>query len=497
MHHKSLTGTVRTPVITDFEQLRNLRAEGYIRDSTLDQRDGFGPDIQRRNIERFAENYGLVLGTRWYTEFVSGRTVAKRREFQGLTDDAALDSFDVLLVDHTSRFGRNQAECIRYKEHLTGLGKTVVFVSQGIISGTDRDFLAERINETLDEAYSRNLSRYVREGKARKADAGHALGNAPLGYRHEKPKSGRGAWAVPDERTMPILLDLLRGYASGEYSFKSLAMKLNAKGYTSNRGKPFTESSISTVLNNPFYIGKFYLRKGTPDQELRDGVHEVPDDVRSLWQACQEVRREKAFTTQPSPRSRQHRVYLLTGILVCDNCERPFHGVSTVSKPRSYPRMFHSLHRCDMRPLSVAAPALEQEFSRRVLACIALDDGWQAAVLKAMANEGPKPDHSLERGRVEAAMANLKKQHLWGAVTDEEFKAEYQSLGRQLRLLQLPISTAQAPDLDKAARLLKDLPALWDHDGVPAPFEMRVVRHAHMRQYPQQVRLPSTAWSDQ
>ena len=39
------------------------------------------------------------------------------------------------------------------------LGKVVVFVSQGIISGSDRDFVSERINETLDEAYSRNLSR--------------------------------------------------------------------------------------------------------------------------------------------------------------------------------------------------------------------------------------------------------------------------------------------------------------------------------------------------
>ena len=32
-----------------FEDLRGLRAEGYIRDSTLDQKDGFGPAIQRGN----------------------------------------------------------------------------------------------------------------------------------------------------------------------------------------------------------------------------------------------------------------------------------------------------------------------------------------------------------------------------------------------------------------------------------------------------------------
>ena len=182
-----------------FEDLRGLRAEGYIRDSTLDQRDGFGPGIQRHNEERFAEAYGVNLGNRWYTEFVSGRTAEKRKEFQQLLEDAALDLFDVLLVDHTSRFGRNQAECIRYKEELQQLGKVVIFVSQGIISGSDRDFLSERINETLDEQYSRNLSRYVKAGLAEKASQGHAIGSPSLGYRNENPRSGRSAWCVIQE----------------------------------------------------------------------------------------------------------------------------------------------------------------------------------------------------------------------------------------------------------------------------------------------------------
>ncbi|MDO8751152.1 MAG: recombinase family protein, partial [Dehalococcoidia bacterium] len=75
-----------------FEDLRGLRAEGYIRDSTLDQRDGFGPDIQRHSIERFAQSYGLILGGRWYTEFISGRQVKKRLEFQQFLEDARVDS---------------------------------------------------------------------------------------------------------------------------------------------------------------------------------------------------------------------------------------------------------------------------------------------------------------------------------------------------------------------------------------------------------------------
>lgn len=459
-----------------FEDLRGLRAEGYIRDSTLDQRAGFGPAIQRHNEENFANNYGLILGTRWYTEFVSGRSASKRLEFQQVLEDARLDRFDVILVDHTSRFGRDQAECIQYKQKLKDLGKTVIFVSQGIISGSDRDFLSERINETLDEQYSRNLSRYVREGKARKADAGHALGHAPLGFRQEKAKSGRGAWALPDEKTMPTLLAILEGYASGKHSFRTLALELNAQGLRSKRGRPFTVGSVVATLKNPFYIGKFLLHKGKADEELRNGVHEVPEAVKTLWEKCQEVKREKNLSPQPSPRSKHHRIYPLTGILVCDKCGEPFHGVSTVSKPRSYPRMFHSWHRCDTRPLSVAAPKVEQEFSERVLSHIRLDYGWESAISNAVANEGPVPDHSLEIRRIEEAKVNLRKQHKWGAITDADFKSEFQELTEQLGTLVRPVSASPTPDLEKAAKLLTDMPSLWQHPGVTADERRELAR---------------------
>ncbi len=91
-----------------FEDLKGLRARGYIRDSTLDQRDGFGPDIQRHNIQRFVDSYGLILDDSFYAEFVSGRSASKRSVFAQFIEDARLDLYDVLLVDHASRFGRNQ-----------------------------------------------------------------------------------------------------------------------------------------------------------------------------------------------------------------------------------------------------------------------------------------------------------------------------------------------------------------------------------------------------
>ncbi len=451
-------------------------SSGYVRDSNLDQADGFGPENQRHNEERFAETYGLVLGNRLYVEFVSGRSMARRDVFKQVMEDAALDRFDVLLVNDTSRFGRNQGEAIRNKEQLQRLGKTVVFVSQGIISGSDRDFLSERINETLDEQYSRNLSRHVTAGLAEKASMGHAIGRAPLGYRQEKNASGRGAWAAPDEKTMPALLHLLRGYTSGKFSFRTLAQDLNSKGYQTSDGRPFTESSISTVLNNRFYDAITVYHRGRPDEQIRDGIHHVPPEVRDLWRRCQEVRRERGKPGRTSPPAREQRIYPFSGVTVCNECEETYHGITTHWRDRRYPRMAHSWRRCGAIPSSVSEPAMAEEFAERVLACVDLDGGWREAVVPALANEGPKPDHSLDIKRIQGALANLRKQHLWDAVGDEEFKTKHREFQRQIGKMEESAPPAVTPNLDRAAKLLQDLPAVWRHPGVTPEQRRELVR---------------------
>ena len=217
---------------------------------------------------------------------------------------------------------------------------------------------------------------------------------------------------VLDHDTMPVLLAALRGYAVGKNSLRTLARELNAQGYSTGDGKPFTESSISTLLNNRFYEGKVVYHQGRPDEQVIDGVHQVPEEVRELWLRCQKVRRERNQPGQPSPKARAQRIYPLTGVLVCDGCGLPFHGIGSHSRGLISPRMAHSWHRGAMRPQSVAAPRIEEEFAQRVLGCVTLDDGWRQAVLRALAKKGPQPDHSLEIGRIDGALANLRKQHL-------------------------------------------------------------------------------------
>ncbi len=111
-----------------------------------------------------------------------------------------------------------------------------------------------------------------------------------------------------------------------------------------------------------------------------------------------------------------------------------------------------------------------------MLGGVTLDDGWRQAVLGALAKEGPKPDHRFEIGRIDGALANLRKQHLWGTVSDEEFQHEYQSLQRQRSALEPRPSSPGTPDLERAAQLLRDLPTLWQHPGVTPEQRRELVR---------------------
>ena len=119
-----------------------------------------------------------------------------------------------------------------------------------------------------------------------------------------------------------------------------------------------------------------------------------------------------------------------------------------------------------MRPRSVSAPKVEKEFAEQVLGCINLDEDWRNSVLSAMTKEGPEPDRQSEITQVDAVLANLRKQHLWGVISDKEFKDEHTALQRQRRDLEPKPSVQTTPNLDRTAELLKDLRALWEHSGV-------------------------------
>jgi len=68
--------------------------------------------------------------------------------------------------------------------------------------------------------------------------------------------------------------------------------------------------------------------------------------------------------------------------------------------------------------------------------------------------------------RLRRALENLRKQHQWGDISDDEYRREREILMRQLKVHTTAFKPTHLPNLERAANFLEDLPALWLHPGV-------------------------------
>ena len=83
-----------------------------------------------------------------------------------------------------------------------------------------------------------------------------------------------------------------------------------------------------------------------------------------------------------------------------------------------------------------------------------------------MQREELPPPNVSQMQRIERALENLRKQHMWGDLSDETYRQERAILERQIKLVSPPSQPRHLPNLERAAKLLEDLPALWSHPGV-------------------------------
>ena len=179
---------------------------------------------------------------------------------------------------------------------------------------------------------------------------------------------------------------------------------------------------------------------GRPDEEVREGIHEVPPEVKELWLRCQEIKRERAKTAVGHPRH-PARCYPFTQVLTCLHCDSPYHGEAKLKRnDREVLRLFHINNGkgrlCKVYPRSQTVQAVSRQFTERVLPHLSLDANWKSDIISALRkDQGRDNTDEVMVERLEQGLANLRKQHLWGDLTDEQYLLERQSLKRQLKAL--------------------------------------------------------------
>ena len=311
----------------------------YARVSSDRQDVDLSVSAQLRALKEYAKVNGYSVAREYVDEAESGR-VANRPQFREMIEEGSNPKapFEVILVWKFSRFTRKREHAVAFKSQLRRKGIRVVSITeQAEDNATGR--LLEGIIESVDEYYSENLAQEVVRGMREAASRGFFLAsNAPFGYRRVKVSDGvkeRPTLEV-DPATAPVVRELFEKSLRGS-GLKEICKELNDRGIT-NRGKRWYKGTLHYVLRNEAYTGTAVWGKTSKSQEAQDPVR-----VEGAWPAL--VSRELFDDVQQAMSDRAPKVqrparvgsqYLLSGLLKCGVCGRPYSAQGAKSGQFAY-----------------------------------------------------------------------------------------------------------------------------------------------------------------
>ena len=311
----------------------------YARVSSDRQDVDLSVSAQLRALKDYARANGYSVAREYVDEAESGR-VADRPQFREMIEEGSQPKapFEVILVWKFSRFTRKREHAVAFKSMLRRKGVRVVSITEHA-DDSPTGKLMEAIIESVDEFYSENLAEEVVRGMREAASRGFFLGSkSPFGYKRVKVSDGakeRPTLEI-DPAAAPVVKELFQSSLRGN-GLMEICKALNDRGVT-NRGKRWYKGGLHYLLNNEAYTGTAVWGRTTKGEKAQDPVR-----VEGAWPAL--VSRELFDDVQQAMRDRAPKVqrpgrvgsrFLLSGLLKCGVCGRPYSGQGAKSGQFAY-----------------------------------------------------------------------------------------------------------------------------------------------------------------
>jgi len=229
---------------------------GYCRVSTLEQKKGYGIDIQRREIENYAKASGFIVDQFYIDEARTGIT-ENRKALRRLLKDSKNGRIERVVVASLDRLSRD----LRLTENLLfefdRLGVKVLIADMPHYDGSDRkDVLIRQIREAIAEENRKEIIERLKKGREERIRRGKmAGGTLPYGFS----RRGKEISKNPHEQKMVRLIFSLR---EQKKNCQEIARHLNRQGFTRRNRKPWAPRQVLAILNREELYKQGVIRYG-------------------------------------------------------------------------------------------------------------------------------------------------------------------------------------------------------------------------------------------
>ena len=209
---------------------------------------------QLRAMKKFCADNGWKIVGKYVDEAYSA-TTDKRPQFQQMIADSNKREFDIMLVHKLDRFARNRYDSSLYKQKLRKNGVKLCSVLERLDSSPE-SILLEGLLESINEFYSANLARESMKGMKENAYKCLFNGGCPgLGYDIDESQH----YVINEQEAKAVML-IFSMYLC-DYSYQQIADALNADGFLTKIGKPFSRNSFIEILRNEKYTGVYIFNR--------------------------------------------------------------------------------------------------------------------------------------------------------------------------------------------------------------------------------------------
>jgi len=221
---------------------------GYIRVSTTRQGLGASLEAQHDSISKFASSKEMQI-IEWFEE---KETAAKqgRPIFTKMMKLLKAKKADGVIIHKIDRSTRNLKDWVDITNLLDN-GCEVHFAHENFDLNTRSGRLMADILVTVAVDMIRNQKQETIKGQEGRLKQGLFPWRAPIGYLN----NGKGKFKSIDPIHGPMVKEAFEMYATQKYALKPLLAHLTNAGLKSVSGGKLSLNGLSTILNNPFYMG--------------------------------------------------------------------------------------------------------------------------------------------------------------------------------------------------------------------------------------------------